>query len=60
MIKQTTVWDFTITRTVVALVLQNKWLIKHIDVRTAFLNGDIDREIYVRHPCNLSSESRHR
>ena len=30
----------------------------HIDIKIAFLNGDIDREVYVTHPMNLPRDMR--
>ncbi len=45
--------DFALVRSVMAIVLHNSWYAKHVDVRTAFLNGDIDRDIRVMHPTNL-------
>ena len=35
------------------LALLFKWFTKHIDFTTAFLNGDMDRTVYVGHPVNL-------
>ncbi len=31
----------------VALTTHNKWNIFHIDVKTAFLNGDLKKEVYM-------------
>ena len=38
-------------RTIIAMATQNKWPIYQMDVKLAFLNGDLDEEIYVeQHP----------
>jgi len=34
-------------RILVALAAQMKWKIWHLDVKSAFLNGNLDEEIYV-------------
>jgi stage V sporulation protein SpoVS len=37
-------------RTVLALVAYNDWEVEHLDVVTAFLEADIEEEIYMRQP----------
>ena len=37
-------------RTIFALVAQNKWTIYQMDVKSAFLNGYVEEEIYVAQP----------
>lgn len=44
-------------RSVVALAGHNGWPIFHLDVKTAFLNGDITEDIYVSQPPGFSSSS---
>lgn len=35
------------------IALVSDWSIKHGDVIAAFLNGDIDRDLYVQYPYNI-------
>ena len=44
----------TSIRMLVQLVSQNNWLIHQMDVKTAYLNADIDCEIYVDQPEGFS------
>ncbi|CAJ2627663.1 unnamed protein product [Trifolium pratense] len=37
-------------RLVVALACENKWSLYHLDVKSAFLNGPLDEEVYVSQP----------
>ncbi|CAJ2637748.1 unnamed protein product [Trifolium pratense] len=37
-------------RLVVALACKNKWSLYHLDVKSAFLNGPLDEEVYVSQP----------
>jgi hypothetical protein len=37
-------------RTIVALVATNQWQIHHMDVRTAFINGNLKETVYMRQP----------
>ena len=37
-------------RMLIALAAQNKWKLFHLDVKSAFLNGEIEEEIYVKQP----------
>lgn len=37
-------------RTVIAIAAYRGWKVYHLDVKTAFLNGRIDEEIYVKPP----------
>ena len=45
--------NFTSVRTALALAVQNGYFIEQLDVRTAFLHGKIDDEIYVSSPDDL-------
>ena len=47
------VLGFDVFRLMVILALVHRWHMSHVDIKTAFLNGDIDREIYISHPVNL-------
>ena len=38
------------TRLLIALAAQNKWSIFQMDVKSAFLNGYLEEEVYVEHP----------
>ncbi|KAD7476922.1 hypothetical protein E3N88_00058 [Mikania micrantha] len=35
---------------VLALLAQNSWPVHHLDVKTAFLHGDLNEEVFVEHP----------
>ena len=37
-------------RTVLAIVAQKKWLIYQMDVKSTFLNGYLEEEVYVEQP----------
>ena len=37
-------------RVLLALVAQEGWQVPHMDVKSAFLNGDLKEEVYVRQP----------
>ena len=45
--------DFTTVRMCLALAVQKRYVIHQMDVRTAFLHGQIDQEIYVKPPKGL-------
>ena len=47
------VLGFDVFRLMVILALVYRWHMRHKDIKTAFLNGDIDREIYLSHPVNI-------
>jgi hypothetical protein len=34
----------------ISLVAQNKWSIHHMDVKSAFLNGYLEEEVFVEQP----------
>lgn len=50
--------DYSMVLLTLAISLQMNWVQDHVDVKSAFLNGDIDRDIYVSHPYNLPSKFR--
>jgi hypothetical protein len=37
-------------RLLIALAAQNGWKVHHMDVKSAFLNGDLIEEVYVHQP----------
>ena len=37
-------------RLLLALAARNGWVVHHLDVKSAFLNGDIQEEVYVKQP----------
>jgi hypothetical protein len=37
-------------RLLLALVAQEGWQVHHMDMKSAFLNGDLKEEVYVRQP----------
>lgn len=45
--------EFSKVLLVLDIALQYDWCTGHIDFKTAFLNGYMDRDIYVPHPENL-------
>jgi hypothetical protein len=43
-------------RLLIALAAQKGWQIHHIDVKSAFLNGDLVEEVYVQQPPRFAVE----
>ena len=39
---------------VLALAAQEGWQVYHMDVKSAFLNGDLKEEVYVRQPSGFT------
>lgn len=39
-----------IVRIILALAMSRKWKLRQVDVNNAFLNGDLDEVIYMKHP----------
>nr|GEU63389.1 protein SYM-1 like [Tanacetum cinerariifolium] len=37
-------------RTILSLVMSRKWLIHQLDIKNAFLNGDLSETVYMHHP----------
>ena len=54
----TPVIGFNLFRMMMILAIKYNWATRHIDIKTAFLNGENDRDIYVRHPTNIPMEMR--
>ncbi|GKE24697.1 ribonuclease H-like domain-containing protein [Tanacetum coccineum] len=46
----------TTVRCVIALSIENKWLLFQLDVNNAFLDGDFDEEIYMTIPYGFSDK----
>ena len=46
--------DFTTVRTCLTVAVQRKYFIHQMDVRTAFLHGKIDTDVYIRAPDGLT------
>ena len=40
----------TTIRSICALVAHNGWNVHQLDIKTAFLNGDLHEEVYVTQP----------
>ena len=39
-----------LVRLVLAIAAQNKWHVHRMDVKSSFLNGYLEQEVYVEHP----------
>jgi hypothetical protein len=37
----------------IALVAHEGWVVQHMDVKSAFLNGDLQEEVYVEQPAGF-------
>jgi len=42
--------EFTTIRCVLAMTAANGWELHQMDVKMAFLNGDLDEEVYIEQP----------
>jgi hypothetical protein len=47
---------YTSIRTIIALVAKMKWKLHHMDVKTTFLNGVIEEEMYIEKPQGFEVE----
>ena len=45
-------------RTFLAIVAENKWHVYQMDVKSTFLNGYLEEELYVEQPQGYDSKSR--
>jgi hypothetical protein len=53
-----TVARYTLIRTIIALVAKMKWKLHQMDVKTTFLNGVIEEEVYIEQPQGFEVEDR--
>jgi hypothetical protein len=37
-------------RALLALAAQEGWIVHHMDIKSAFLNGDLKEEVYIKQP----------
>ena len=49
---------YTSIRSVLALAVVMKWKIHQMDVKTKFLNGVVEEEVYVEHPLSFETHER--
>jgi hypothetical protein len=49
---------YTSIRTIIALATKMKWKLHQMDVKTAFLNGVIEQEVYIEQPQGFEVEDR--
>ena len=49
---------YTSIRSVLALAAVMKWKVHQMDVKTAFLNGVVEEEVYVEHPLGFETHDR--
>jgi hypothetical protein len=54
----THVTRYTSIRTIIALVAKMKWKLHQMDVKTTFLNGVIEEEVYIEQPQGFELENR--
>ena len=45
-------------RVLMALSVQYGFQLHHVDVKTAFLNGDIEEEVYMKQPKGFATEGK--
>ena len=44
-------------RIVLAIAASKRWEVHHMDVKSSFLHGDLEEEIYMRHPKGYTKDS---
>jgi hypothetical protein len=49
---------YTLIRTIIALIAKMKWKLHQMDVKTTFLNGVIEEEVYIEQPQGFEVEDR--
>ena len=49
---------YTSIRSVLSLVTVMKWKIHQMDVKTTFLNGVVEKEVYVEQPLGFETHDR--
>jgi Reverse transcriptase (RNA-dependent DNA polymerase) len=42
--------DFTIVRLMLAVASKKRYAVHHMDVKSAFLNGQVDADVYMKQP----------
>jgi hypothetical protein len=47
---------YTSIRTIISLVASMSWRLHQMDVKTTFLNGDIEEEVYIEQPDEFEDE----
>ena len=52
------VFRYTSIRSVLSLATVMKWKIQQMDVKTAFLNGVVEEEVYVEQPLSFETHDR--
>lgn len=50
---------FSIVRLCLSISLNYRWTDRQVDVKAAFLNSSMDRQVFVSHPVNLPKGMRH-
>ena len=55
----TPVARYTLIRAIMALASMMKWDLHQMDVKTTFLNGVIEEEVYIEQPQGFEVEDRH-
>jgi hypothetical protein len=45
-------------RVVLALAADRRWQVHHLDVKSAFLNGELEEEVYVAQPEGFVKQGR--
>lgn len=50
--------NFSLVLSTLAIAVQYDWSLYQVDVKAAFLNGDIDKVTYVSHPVNVPPDMR--
>jgi hypothetical protein len=50
------IYRYTSIRTIIALAAKMKWKLHHMDVKTTFLNGVIEEEVYIEKPQGFEVE----
>lgn len=48
---------YTSIRTILAIVAQNKYMVKQFDVKTAFLYGELEENVYMKQPIGFEDDT---
>ena len=49
--------QMAMSQTVIVVSAKGGWLVNHMDVKLAFLNGDLEEEVYVEQPFDFQRNS---